>query len=155
VSRTIRGEGLREAHPLWGPLPEAGAELVGTRVSGDGEYVLSAREARVRSDARNRGGPEIYAGELLLGALASCALASVEGAAADAGVPLRDVRVVVRSERGDTAPPKYSWFSIDFALDGIGQPEAEALVEVFLETCPIYGTLAAVSPIAVRVSAGR
>jgi hypothetical protein len=125
VSRTIRGEGLREAHPLWGPLPEAGAELVGTRVSGDGEYVLSAREARVRSDA------------------------------ADAGVPLRDVRVVVRSERGDTAPPKYSWFSIDFALDGIGQPEAEALVEVFLETCPIYGTLAAVSPIAVRVSAGR
>lgn len=165
MSRIIRETETEARQPVWGPLPENGALLTGERdgaadkggAAGTdgavGKYVLSARDARVRTDSRGHGGPEIYAGELLLGALASCALGAVEGAAAEQGVALRDLRVAVRSERGETVPPRYLWFSIDFEVRGVDEEQAEALVDVFLDVCPIYSTLAAVTPVVVRVSA--
>ncbi|WP_179229333.1 OsmC family protein [Parenemella sanctibonifatiensis] len=122
------------------------ATVTGRTSAAAGEYTITARGATVRSDARNSGGPEIHAGELLLAALASCALAVIEGTAAEEGLGLGPVTVEVSSERGEDQPPRYAWFRFEVTVAGVDQTTAEALVQRFRDTCPIYNTVAAVSP---------
>lgn len=130
------------------------AEVTGTRIGEPGQFELDARGTKVRTDSRGSDGPAIYAGELLLGSLISCGLSAIEGAAADRGIALEDLRITARSERSEAEPPRYAWFHMDFAFAGVDQATAEELTQVFLSVCPIYGTLAEVSPFTTKVTTG-
>lgn len=128
------------------------AEVTGSGIGEPGKFELDARGTKVRTDSRGSDGPEIYAGELLLGSLISCGLSAIEGAATDRDIVLDDLRITARSERSEAEPPRYAWFHLDFAFAGVDQSTAEELTQVFLNVCPIYGTLAAVSPFTTSVT---
>lgn len=111
-----------------------------------GRFLIHARDQHLVSDARTgAGGPgeAIQAGELLLGALASCGLALVQKAALDedAPAPLSVAQVDVSFERDPDDPTRYRYIRLEFALAGVDLPTAQRLVAAFTDTCPIYNTL--------------
>ncbi|MEJ8815673.1 OsmC family protein [Variovorax ureilyticus] len=119
-----------------------------------GRFVISARHNHFVSDAKaSAGGPgeAVQAGELLLSSLASCGLALVQKEADARGVRLAQAEVAVSFERDPEDGTRYRAITLDFALRGVPQQTAQALVDAFTGTCPIYNTLRRGGPIAARV----
>lgn len=119
-----------------------------------GRFLVSARHNHFVSDARaSAGGPgeAVLAGELLLSSLASCGLALVQKEAGARGLRLPQAEVAVGFERDPQDGTRYRAITLDFALGGVPQQTAQALVDAFTGACPIYNTLRRGGPITATV----
>jgi uncharacterized OsmC-like protein len=74
-------------------------------------------------------GEEITSGDAFLAGLSSCGVNLVEGAAREAGVPLRRIDVVIEGLRRRDAPARFAQVNLRFTLEGPSQEQAEELVE--------------------------
>ncbi|OZI74874.1 OsmC family protein [Bordetella genomosp. 12] len=128
--------------------------LRSTTIGLQGRYLLSARDQHLVADATpSRGGPgqAWLAAELLLAALATCAQAVIESSAREQAVVLRCVRVHGEAEADEARPGHYAFVRLDFELEGATQEEARALVGVYLNICPIYGSVSRGAPVTVNI----
>lgn len=124
--------------------------VTGATTGRTGRYVISAGHNHFVSDARaSAGGPDeaVKAGELLLGALASCSLGLVQKAAGERAIALPGASVDVSYLRDAEDPTRYSYIRLSFSLPGVAREEALGLIEAFTSRCPIYNTLKRGGPV--------
>lgn len=120
-----------------------------------GRFVVSAGPRHFVSDARAAsGGPgeAVNAGELLLAALGSCALAVIQQEADARDWPLGPARVEVLFERDPEDSTRYARIELQAALTGQPRARAQALLDKFTATCPIFNTLSRGAPGRVRAT---
>ncbi|MGW5382398.1 OsmC family protein [Nocardia sp. NPDC003963] len=121
--------------------PVRGAVVVAAEIATPGRFIVSARANHLVSDSRLTGGEAIHAGELLLAALASCALANIENHAAELGLSAVRVAATASHTRNEDAPTYYRHTLLEIGIDGVGEADGRALVDNFVATCPIYNTI--------------
>ncbi|MQY31437.1 OsmC family protein [Nocardia aurantia] len=121
---------------------ENSARVTGHTITGvAGRFVLDARTNHLVTDSRFGTGESIRAGELLLGALVSCALANIENNAATTGLPVTGVRASATHARDIEDPTRYDHTRMTVHISGVDRPTAEKLAEHYRATCPIYNTV--------------
>lgn len=119
--------------------------VVGATTGVRGRYLIDADGNHFVSDAKvSTGGPgeAVQAGQLLLSALASCALAVIQRHADTLGVRLGAGRVSVSFKRDPNDVTRYEYIRLRVQLAGVDRRTGAALVKEFTDTCPIYNTLA-------------
>lgn len=95
--------------------------------------------------------------EMLLGALAGCAVFVCERAALEMGIPLSAVSVTAAGEFdprgvcGEPFDPRFQSFKLRFALEGPDAAQCERLLEAFRTRCPVYSTLSRAAPIDITL----
>ena len=97
-----------------------------------GRATNSAREARVSFDSSSR--PQADAltnSEAFLAAVSSCGVTLIEMHAKETGVPLAGMSVTIEGTRTAKEPNRFARVHMAFELSGIGQREADALVETY------------------------
>ncbi|NKS64264.1 OsmC family peroxiredoxin [Rhodococcus hoagii] len=130
------------------------AVVTGHTIAGrPGRFVLDARANHLVSDSRLGPGESIQAGELLLSALASCAMANFEANAAAEGLGVTNIEVVASHGRGTTDPTCYDYTHVTITVDGVEQADADTLAARFVASCPIYNTIRRGGSIELRVVA--
>lgn len=120
-----------------------------------GRFLLSARQAHFVADAsRARGGPAEapVAAELFLSSLAACSLAVIADTARSQGVGLPSVEVATSYEVDPADGTRFARVALDFRFAGVPSGQAEALVQVFKDVCPIYNTVARTTPVEITVT---
>ncbi|MDV2475003.1 OsmC family protein [Rhodococcus zopfii] len=118
------------------------AAVSGHTIAGvPGRFVIDARANHLVTDSRFGPGESIQAGELLLSALASCAMANVEANAQELGLPLTGIRVEASHARGGEDPTRYDFTRFTITTSGVDQAAADVLRDRFVSTCPIYNTI--------------
>ncbi len=132
--------------------PIADAVAVGTSAGAPGRFVLSARGNHFVSDSRLADGEAVHAGELLLSALASCALANIEHNAASDGLELDALTARASHVRGTDDPTVYDRTLLELEIHGPGVRDAEELATKFVATCPIYNTIRRGSGVELRLN---
>ncbi len=126
------------------PAADAAVRVSGVSTDTPGRFVLSAGTRHYVSDARvTTGGPgeAVNAGELLLSALTSCALAVIQHHAHDQGWAVGRVRVEAEFTRDSDDGTRYADVVVRAALPDLDRDRAQALLDRFTATCPIYNTL--------------
>lgn len=84
--------------------------------------------------------------ELFLSAVGGCAIGMFELLAARDGLALRHCSVAIesafgsqtRNERGVTT---FKEISLKFLLEGVSEPQGQALLETFQAGCPLFGSI--------------
>lgn len=139
--------------------PETGVPrgdvVVAAEIAAPGRFIVSARTNHLVSDSRLVDGEAIHAGELLLAALASCALANIENRAAEVGLPAVRVTATASHTRDADDPTYYRRTVLEIGITGVGDPDGWALVDNFVATCPIYNTVRRGSGIEVTLNGRR
>jgi uncharacterized OsmC-like protein len=69
--------------------------------------------------------------ESFLAGVSSCGVTLVEGHARDTGVPLTRMEVTIEGARAAAEPNRFQRVTMRFALHGVDQATAEALVETY------------------------
>jgi len=103
------------------------------------------------------GGPNEAANpvELLLAALAGCAVFVCERAARESGIALRAVVATAAGEFdprgvcGEAVDPRFQALRVRLELDGADAAQRDALVQAFRTRCPVYATLSRAVPVEV------
>lgn len=125
-----------------------------------GRALVTARNHHVVVDSPPPlGGPndEVNPLDLLLGALATCAVFVCETAAREMGIPLHNASAAVegdfdpRGVRGEAVNPRIQAFRVTLHLDGPDEEGATALSEAFRSRCPIFTTLERSAPVDLQV----
>ncbi|MEU7769356.1 OsmC family protein [Nocardia sp. NPDC049190] len=117
-------------------------EVSGQTVAGvPGRFLLHARENHLVTDSRFGPAEAIQAGELLLAALTSCAMANIQSNAGADGIAIDAIDVRATHKRGTADVTRYDFTTVSIDIHGVGQATAEALAARFVETCPIYNTV--------------
>ena len=106
------------------------------------------------------GGPNEAANpvEILLSALAACAVLVCERAAQEMGVSLTSVSASAagdfdpRGVCGEAFDPRFQMFRLRLELNGPGPAQCEALVQAFKTRCPVYTTLSRAAPVEVTLA---
>ncbi|MFF0818434.1 OsmC family protein [Rhodococcus sp. NPDC003318] len=130
------------------------ATVSGHTIAGvPGRFVIDARTNHLVTDSRLGPGESIQAGELLLSAVVSCAMANFEATAQDLGLPVTGVTVDASHARGVEDPTRYDFTRIAITVRGVDQSAADLLGERFVATCPIYNTIRRGSGIELTVAA--
>ncbi|MDV6271220.1 OsmC family protein [Rhodococcus globerulus] len=106
-----------------------------------GRYLLNARTNHLVTDSRMGPAEAVTAGELLLAAIASCAMSNIQANAEADGIPVTDVSVTASHRRGEDDPTMYDFHRLDIAIHGVDQADANALASKFVASCPIYNTI--------------
>jgi uncharacterized OsmC-like protein len=123
-----------------------------------GRALLTLRGQHVVTDSPpTLGGPNEAPNpvELLLSALAGCAVFVCERAAQELGVELKALSVTAagdfdpRGVCGEPFDPRFQSFKVRLALDGPSAAQAELLVQAFKTRCPVYTTLSRAAPVEV------
>lgn len=95
--------------------------------------------------------------ELLLSALAACAVFVCERAAQEMGCALKSVAATAagdfdpRGVCGESVDPRFQAFRVRLVLEGADTAQAQALIEAFKTRCPVYATLARSAPVEVTL----
>ncbi|GGL32000.1 OsmC family protein [Nocardia jinanensis] len=131
-----------------------GEVVVAAEIAAPGRFIVSARANHLVSDSRPAEGEAIHAGELLLAALASCALANIENRAAETGFAGVRVTATASHTRHEDDPTYYRRTLLEIGIEGAGDPDGWALVDNFVATCPIYNTVRRGSGIEVVLNGG-
>ncbi|MBZ9603223.1 OsmC family protein [Phyllobacterium chamaecytisi] len=116
------------------------AVSVGTQ----GRQIVTAGSNHFVADRKSSAGglgEAVQAGELLLAALASCAIAVIESNAAERNIPIGNPDVSASFERDPEDVTRYRWIRLEISVPNVDAIEQEALVEAFRSTCPIFNTL--------------
>lgn len=123
-----------------------------------GRALLTIRGQHVVTDSPpTLGGPNEAPNpvELLLSALAGCAVFVCERAAREMGFELRAISVTAAGEFdprgvcGEPFDPRFQSFQVRFALDGPDSTQSELLLQAFKTRCPVYTTLSRAAPVEV------
>jgi uncharacterized OsmC-like protein len=97
-----------------------------------GRALNTARDARVSFDSSSRPQSDALTNsEAFLAAVSSCGVTLIEMHAQETGVKLDGMRVTIEGTRTAAAPNRFARVTMHFELEGIGQPEAEKLVETY------------------------
>ncbi|HTE43814.1 MAG TPA: OsmC family protein [Gemmatimonadaceae bacterium] len=131
------------------------------------EYDISARSTdvfgRVLCSARNHHfvvdgpvqndcpGEEVTPAEVFLSAVAACGVELIHVIARDQSASLQRVAVKIHGEvdRANQRRDDVTTFNsvrLDFTLWGVDKNQAAAVVDGFKRRCPLYGTVASVTP---------
>ncbi len=97
-----------------------------------GRAVSAARGARLILDSSSR--PQVDAltnSEAFLADDSACGVTLIEMHARETGVPLEHLDVTIEGTRPADGPPRFSGVTMTFAMRGVSQPQAEALVEIY------------------------
>ncbi|MGW4124153.1 OsmC family protein [Nocardia sp. NPDC004711] len=117
-------------------------EVTGHTITGvPGRFLLDARHNHLVSDSRFGPAESIQAGELLLSALASCAMANIQSNADIDNITIATIHVQATHQRATQDPTHYDNTTLRIDIHGTGQAIAEALAARFAATCPIYNTI--------------
>ncbi len=98
-------------------------------------------------------------GELFVAAVAACGVEQLQMFAGEAGLSLQRVQARISGWVDRDHPVRedrtvFNGVTLEFAVTGISQSEAEGLVELFKGRCPLFGTLSLACPaLEVRVVA--
>jgi len=119
-----------------------------------GRFIVDANGKPFVSDTRSAiGGPgqALQAGELLLSALASCALGLIQKHAASQGIELGDIGISASFKRhaDDSTRYEYIRLVVTFAPT-VGKDARKACIDHFTANCPIYNTLRRGGPISIE-----
>jgi uncharacterized OsmC-like protein len=96
--------------------------------------------------------------ELMLSALASCAVFVCECAAREQGIPLSAVQATAagdfdpRGVCGEAIDPRFQAFRLRLVLDGPDAAQAESLLQAFRTRCPVYATLSRSAPVEITLA---
>ncbi|MBP6899388.1 MAG: OsmC family protein [Burkholderiaceae bacterium] len=121
-----------------------------------GRALLMARGQHGITDSPpTLGGPNeaVNPVELLLSALAGCAVFVCERAAQEMGVELRSISVTAagdfdpRGVCGEAVDPRFQGFALRFSIEGPDAAQCEALLQAFRTRCPVYCTLSRAAPV--------
>jgi uncharacterized OsmC-like protein len=121
-----------------------------------GRALLTVRGQHGITDAPpTLGGPNESANpvELLLSALAGCAVFVCERAAQELGIGLKAVQVTAagdfdpRGVCGEPVDPRFQALRVRLTLDGPDPAQSALLVQAFQTRCPVYTTLARAVPV--------
>lgn len=121
-----------------------------------GRALLTVRGQHVVTDSPpTLGGPNEAANpvELLLGALAACAVFVCERAAREMGIKLKAINVTAAGEFdprgvcGEPFDPRLQGFKVRLALEGPDAAQSEQLLQAFKSRCPVYTTLSRAAPV--------
>lgn len=96
-----------------------------------GRSLNSARHQHFVLDSPSGPNEAITNGEAFLAGISSCGVTLIEKHAHDTGVPLRSMDVVIEGIRSDVAPNRFQAIHVTFALRGVDQVTAQALVETW------------------------
>ncbi|KXF55166.1 redox protein [Rhodococcus sp. SC4] len=130
------------------------AEVSGHTVSGvPGRFILDARENHLVSDSRFGPAEAVQAGELLLAAIVSCAMANIQSNAEADEIGVEHIEVHASHRRGAADPTRYDFTEVRIEIHGVDQPTADSLAAKFAASCPIYNTIRRGSGIALTVTA--
>jgi len=117
------------------------AVVTGTVTTETGRFVVSARSNHLVTDSRLSGGEAVHAGELLLAALVSCAMANFEHHAQQGGLRIDGIVVRAAHTRGTVDPTRYDRTVLEIEVSGVEFEDAFALSRKFVASCPIYNTI--------------
>jgi uncharacterized OsmC-like protein len=126
-----------------------------------GRALLTIRGQHVVTDSPpTLGGPNEAANpvDLLLSALAGCAVFVCERAAQEMGIDLRAVNVTAAGEFdprgvcGEPFDPRFQGFKVRLSLEGPDAVQSERLLEAFKSRCPVYATLSRSAPVEVMLA---
>lgn len=126
-----------------------------------GRAVLTVRGQHLVTDSPpTLGGPNEATNpvELLLSALAACAVFVCERAAQEMDIALRSVSVTAagdfdpRGVCGEPVDPRFQGFQVRLSLDGPDAPQCEQLLQAFKTRCPVYTTLSRAAPVDVMLA---
>ncbi|MBM9508221.1 OsmC family protein [Actinacidiphila acididurans] len=129
--------------------------VVGTTRT-QGRFLAEARERLLvvdSTDSRGGRGQAWLAGELLLAALGACATSSVTHFAREEAIALDDVEAKVSYTRHPTDPTAYEEVVLEVTTWGVTREEADLLVRLYTENCPVYGTTSRGATVRVAVDA--
>lgn len=131
----------------------ATAETIGV----PGRVMVTARERPILIDSsagRSGKSPEAHtAGETFLASLIGCGAVIVAAAAQERRISYRKATFSAESGRFADNPSQYTYINIDVEIEGVTQPDAEALVAVYQDECPIYGLAKKATQVNVRITA--
>jgi uncharacterized OsmC-like protein len=97
-----------------------------------GRATNSARDVRVSFDSSSRPQSDALTNsEAFLAAVSSCGVTLIEMHAKETGVTLERMAVTIEGTRTAAAPNRFARVTMHFELEGLGQREAEALVETY------------------------
>ncbi len=126
-----------------------------------GRALLTLRGQHLVTDSPpTLGGPNEAANpvELLLSALAGCAVFVCERAAQEMGITLKGANVTAagdfdpRGVCGEPVDPRFQGFKVRLTLDGPDAAQREMLLLAFKTRCPFYTTLSRAAPVEVVVA---
>ncbi|UYP18910.1 OsmC family protein [Rhodococcus sp. Z13] len=120
---------------------EHDAVVTGTVTTETGRFVVSARSNHFVTDSRLAGREAVHAGELLLAALTSCAMANFEHNAEQDGLPVDGIVARAAHTRGTVDPTRYDRTVLEIEVSGVEYEDAFALGRKFVAACPIYNTI--------------
>lgn len=121
-----------------------------------GRFLLNARDQHLVVDAspgRGGQGQAWQAAELLLGALQTCSHAVIDDEARRRGWLHYGLEIHAQCEADETRSGHYRYIELKYRFSGLTQAQAEELVRVFTDVCPIYGSLSRGAPVTLRVLA--
>jgi uncharacterized OsmC-like protein len=95
-----------------------------------GRSINSARSQHFVLDSPSGPNEALTNGEAFLAGISSCGVTLIEKYAADTGVPLRGMHVVIEGVR-DPAEPRFQAINVSFELRGVDQTQGEHLVAVW------------------------
>ena len=126
-----------------------------------GRALLTIRGQHVVTDSPpTLGGPNEAPNpvEMLLGALAGCAIFVCECAAREMGIALTAVSVTAagdfdpRGVCGEAVDPRFQAFRLRLPLDGSDATQREPLLRAFKTRCPVYTTLSRAAPVEITLA---
>jgi uncharacterized OsmC-like protein len=126
-----------------------------------GRALLTLRAQHVVTDSPpTLGGPNEAPNpvELLLSALAGCAVFVCERAAQELGIALKAIQVTAagdfdpRGVCGEPFDPRFQSFRVRLALEGPDAAQAALLLQAFKTRCPVYATLARAAPVEITLA---
>ncbi len=124
-----------------------------------GRIVAGARGRMMLIDSTaGRSGVEpdaLTAGETFLAALIGCGAVIVEATARKEGIDIEKAVFSATSSRYSDQLAKYTAIDIEVEVIGATQAEAEALVKVYQDECPIYGLAATASKVSLKIRGTR
>jgi uncharacterized OsmC-like protein len=121
-----------------------------------GRALLSMRGQHLVTDAPpTLGGPNEAPNpvELLLSALAGCAVLVCERAAQELGIALQGAAATVagdfdpRGVCGEAVDPRFQALRVRLQLDGVDAEQSARLLQAFRTRCPVFATLARAAPV--------
>jgi uncharacterized OsmC-like protein len=97
-----------------------------------GRAVNQARGQRLVLDSSSAPQSDAFTNsEAFLGAISSCGVTLIEAYARDKGIPMTRMDVTIEGMRTAEEPNRFAGIAMTFAIAGVGQAEAEHLVETY------------------------
>ncbi len=135
-------------------MPKPPILVTGVTTGRWGRFILSSGTKHIVADATApRGGPgeSFGAGELVMASLCSCALALVVEAARDRGLPKLEAAIECSYVTDPDDRTRMSELTAVLRVAGVDADTARALLDAFINICPIWNTLARTTPHTSRV----